>query len=51
MMHFYRAVTSFIRKTDDAEDAYRALSIVVAARESFDTGKRVFLSNGNEPAA
>jgi len=44
LMHFYRAVTSLVRKTDDAEDAYQALSIVLAARESFDTGKRIFLS-------
>jgi len=51
MMHFYRLVTSLIRKTDDAEDAYRALSIVVAARESFDTGRRMFLSNGSEHAS
>jgi predicted dehydrogenase len=50
MMHFYRAVTSLIRKTDDAEDAYRALSVVLAARQSFDTGRRIELpvsTNGN----
>jgi predicted dehydrogenase len=45
LMHFYRAVTSLVRKTDDAEDAHRALSIVLAARESFDTGRRVYLSS------
>jgi predicted dehydrogenase len=48
LMHFYRAVTSLVRKTDDAEDAYRALSIVLAARESFDSGKRIYLTD-NEP--
>src|SRR5215471_5975113 len=32
MMHFYRAVTSLVRKTDDADDAHRALEIVLAAR-------------------
>jgi predicted dehydrogenase len=46
LMHFYRAVTSLVRKTQDAEDAYRALSIVLAARESFDTDKRIFLNGG-----
>jgi predicted dehydrogenase len=52
MMHFYRAVTSLVRKTDDADDAYRALSIVLAARQSFDTGRRMELSvNGHTAAA
>jgi predicted dehydrogenase len=46
LMHFYRAVTSLVRKTDDAEDAYRALEVVLAARESFDTGRRVHLQQG-----
>jgi predicted dehydrogenase len=51
MMHFYRAVTSLIRKTDDADDAYRALSVVLAARQSFDTGRRVELpTNGHVSA-
>src|SRR4029079_5533134 len=50
LMHFYRAVTSLVRKTDDVEDAYRALSIVLAARQSFDTGKRVFLPVNGHPA-
>jgi predicted dehydrogenase len=51
MMHFYRAVTSLVRKTDDVEDAYRALSVVLAARQSFDTGRRIDLhSNGNGAA-
>jgi predicted dehydrogenase len=50
MMHFYRAVTSLVRKTDDADDAHRALEIVLAARESFDSGKRMFLGNGHSKA-
>jgi len=50
LMHFYRAVTSLIRKTDDVEDAYRALSIVLGARQSFDTGKRVYLPMNGQPA-
>jgi predicted dehydrogenase len=41
LMHFYRAATALLRKTHDLEDAYRALSIVLAARESFDTGRRI----------
>lgn len=44
LMHFYRGVTSLVRKTSDLEDAYRSLSIVLAARESFDTGQRIYLS-------
>ena len=43
LMHFYRAVTSLIRKVNDLEDAHSALSVVLAARESFVTGKRVSL--------
>jgi predicted dehydrogenase len=43
MMQFYRAVTSLVRKTSDMDDAYRALSIALAARQSFDTGRRVHL--------
>jgi hypothetical protein len=43
LMHFYRAVTSLLRKTDDVEDAYRALSIVLSSRKSFDTGQRIYL--------
>jgi len=38
---FHRAVTSFIRKTTDPEDAYRAMKIVVSANESSKTGCRV----------
>jgi predicted dehydrogenase len=49
LMHFYRAVTSLVRKTDDADDAYRALAIVLAARQSFDNGQRIYLqSNGSD---
>jgi predicted dehydrogenase len=43
LMHFYRAVTSLVRRTDDVEDAYHALSVVLAARKSFDTGQRIYL--------
>ena len=44
LTQFYRGVTSLIRKTSDLEDAYRALTVVLAARESFATGKRIPLS-------
>ena len=43
LMQFYRAVTSLVRRTNDLEDAYRALSTVLAAHESFDTGRRVYI--------
>lgn len=41
LTHFHRAVTSLVRKTGDLEDAYRALQIVLAARASCQTGKRI----------
>jgi predicted dehydrogenase len=43
LMHFYRAVTSLVRKVNDLEDAYRAMMIVLAGRESFRTGRRIYL--------
>jgi len=49
LMHFYRAVTSLVRKTDDVEDAYRALEIVLGARESFESGRRVYLHEVHHP--
>jgi len=48
LMHFYRAVTSLVRKVNDLEDAHTALSIVLAARESFATGKRVAIASSND---
>jgi predicted dehydrogenase len=41
LTQFHRAVTSLIRKTCDLEDAYRALSIVLAARASCAEGRRM----------
>jgi predicted dehydrogenase len=41
LTHFHRAVTSLVRKTADLEDAYRALQIVLAARQSWSENKRV----------
>ncbi len=43
LMQFHRAVTSLVRKTGDLEDAYRALSVVLAAQQSSRTGQRQFL--------
>lgn len=37
---FYRAVTSFLRRTTDPDDAYRAMQIVVKAHLSAQSGKR-----------
>jgi len=42
---FYRAVTSFIRRTTDPRDAYRAMQIAVGAAESATTGNRVILDD------
>jgi predicted dehydrogenase len=38
---FFRAVTSLVRKTSDLEDAYRAMSIVLAGRQSRRDGQRI----------
>jgi len=38
---FFRAVTSLVRKTSDLDDAYRAMSIVLAGRQSRKEGRRV----------
>jgi predicted dehydrogenase len=43
LLRFHRAVTSFVRKTKDSEDAYRALKVVVNAHESAKTGNRISL--------
>lgn len=48
LMQFYRGVTSLLRKVNDLEDAYRALSVVIAARESYYSGKRIVLPNFEE---
>lgn len=44
LWQFHRAVTSLVRRTNDLEDAYRALNIVLASRESWHTGHRVELA-------
>jgi predicted dehydrogenase len=41
---FHRAVTSLVRKTNELEDAYRALSIVLSAELSASQGRRIPLT-------
>jgi predicted dehydrogenase len=43
LTHFFRAVTSLVRRTCDLEDAYRAIQVVQAARQSHEDGRRVNL--------
>ena len=43
LVQFHRSVTSLVRNTSGLQDAYRALSIVMAARESHAQGRRVSL--------
>lgn len=43
LMHFYRAVTSLVRRTCDLEDAYLAICVVQAARQSHREGRRIEL--------
>jgi hypothetical protein len=43
LMHFYRSVTSIVRRPEDLEDACRALGIVLQARRSHEEGRRVEL--------
>ncbi len=41
LCQFHRAVTSLVRRTSDLEDAYRALKIVLTARQSSLDGQRL----------
>jgi predicted dehydrogenase len=43
LTHFYRSVTSLVRRTCDLEDAYRAICVVQAARRSHEEGRRIEL--------
>lgn len=45
LMQFHRAVTSLVRKVDDLEDTFRALTIVLAAQQSSAEGRRIGLPN------
>lgn len=40
---FHRAVTSLVRKIGDLEDTYHALGVLLAARQSFREGRRIWL--------
>jgi predicted dehydrogenase len=41
LSQFHRSVTSLVRSTSSLDDAYRALSVVIAARRSHAEGRRV----------
>ena len=45
---FHRSVTSLVRRSSDLEDAYQAISIVLAGRESCQTGRRIGLALGSD---
>ena len=45
LAQFYRSVTSLVRNTSGLEDAYRAISVVHAARTSHREGRRIFLNS------
>lgn len=49
LMHFYRAVTSLVRKTSDIEDRCRAMQIVLAAEASQRSGERMPLPPPCQP--
>ncbi|MCO6047317.1 Gfo/Idh/MocA family oxidoreductase [Aeoliella sp. ICT_H6.2] len=41
LLHFHRQVASLLLKTASLEDAYRAMSIVIAAQQSHGEGRRI----------
>ncbi len=43
LSQFHRAVTSLVRRTGGIEDAYRALNIVITARQARHAGQRLLL--------
>jgi hypothetical protein len=43
LWQFHRAVTSLVRRRTDLQDAYRALNVVLAARESWKSRRRIDL--------
>ncbi|MEM6799106.1 MAG: Gfo/Idh/MocA family oxidoreductase [Planctomycetota bacterium] len=49
LMHFHRAVSSLVLKTASLEDAYRATSLVIAARQSYREGRRIAVDLGPTP--
>ena len=50
LMHFHRAVSSLVLKTASLEDAYRAMSTVIAARRSHQEGRRISIELGPTPS-
>ncbi len=45
LIQFHRAVTSLVRNSSGLDDAYRSLSIVLAARQSHAEGRRLMLED------
>ncbi len=43
LLHFHRSVTSLVRDTSNLQDAWRALTITAAARQSHEEGRRITL--------
>jgi predicted dehydrogenase len=51
LMHFHRAVASLVLRTSSLDDAYRAMSVVLAAQRSYTENRRVnCLINGEDEA-
>jgi predicted dehydrogenase len=48
LRYFHRAVTSLVRRTSDLTDAFQALSVVQAARESQQQGRRMKIERWGE---
>ncbi|MEE3372555.1 MAG: Gfo/Idh/MocA family oxidoreductase [Planctomycetota bacterium] len=44
LTQFHRAVTSLVRRTQDLDDAYAALQVVMAAQDSHADGRRVIVN-------
>ena len=44
LTQFHRAVTSLVRQTQDLDDAYAALQVVMAAQQSHAQGRRIVLN-------
>ncbi len=45
LAQFHRSVTSLVRNTSGLEDAYRAVSVVLAAMASHEQGQRIYLDH------
>jgi predicted dehydrogenase len=49
LMHFHRQVNSLLLKSSSLEDAYRAMSIVIAAQQSYAEGRRMACGPVGQP--